>query len=118
MAASHCPSMMCRSVRQTPAPPIFTMTSSGPLIVGSGTSSITGWVWNLCNRTAFMGPPRPACHSQLLVSHTAFRSWGVRVLGRDRFSLSFDVVISVPQHATADAGVRLDADLGDPGLPQ
>ena len=32
MAASHWPSMMCRSVRQTPAPPILTMTSSGPLI--------------------------------------------------------------------------------------
>ena len=44
MAASHWPSMMCRSVRQTPAPPIFTMTSSGPLIFGSGTSSMTGWV--------------------------------------------------------------------------
>ena len=30
IAASHWPSMMCRSVRQTPAPPILTMTSSGP----------------------------------------------------------------------------------------
>ena len=41
--SSHWPSMMCRSVRQTPAPPILTMTSSGPLITGSGTSSICGW---------------------------------------------------------------------------
>ena len=29
IAASHWPSMMCRSVRHTPAPPIFTITSSG-----------------------------------------------------------------------------------------
>jgi hypothetical protein len=36
------PSMMCRSVRHTPAPPILTITSSGPVIAGSGTSSITG----------------------------------------------------------------------------
>ena len=42
IAASHWPSMMCRSVRHTPAPPIFTITSSGPVMVGSGTSSMTG----------------------------------------------------------------------------
>ena len=47
--------MMCRSVRHTPAPPIFTMTSSGPLIVGSGTSSTTGCWWISCKRTAFIG---------------------------------------------------------------
>ena len=35
---SHCPSMMCRSVRHTPAPPTRTITSSGPVMVGSGTS--------------------------------------------------------------------------------
>ena len=31
IAASHWPWMMCRSVRHTPAPPIFTTTSSGPV---------------------------------------------------------------------------------------
>src|SRR5215203_905675 len=59
--------MMCRSVRQTPAPPIFTTTSSGPSTVGSGTSSATGCLWYSCNRTAFIGsPPR-----QLRRSHTS-----------------------------------------------
>ena len=29
IASAHCPRMMCRSVLQTPAPPIFTITSSG-----------------------------------------------------------------------------------------
>ena len=57
IAASHWPSMMCRSVRHTPAPPIFTITSSGRVIVGSGTSSMTGAEWNLCSRTAFTEPP-------------------------------------------------------------
>ncbi len=42
IAASHWPSMMCRSVRHTPAPPILTITSSGPEIFGSGTSSTVG----------------------------------------------------------------------------
>src|SRR5579871_5466313 len=41
----------------TPAPPILTITSSGPLIVGSGTSSTTGIWLNSCKRTAFIGPP-------------------------------------------------------------
>ncbi len=39
---SHWPSTMCRSVRHSPAPPIRTMTSNGPVTVGSGTSSTTG----------------------------------------------------------------------------
>src|ERR1700729_480310 len=103
--------MMCRSVRQTPAPPIFTMTSSGPLILGSGTSSITGWVWNSCNRTAFMGPPRPAVR---FCDGSSF----ARVVGRRRFSLPLSVVVPVPQHAAAYAGVRLDADPGELGLAQ
>ena len=34
------PSMMCRSVRQRPAPPIRTMTSVGDWTSGAGTSSI------------------------------------------------------------------------------
>ena len=58
--------MMCRSVRQTPAPPIRTSTSNGPLTVGSGTSSTTGCWWYACSRTAFIGPPlrvRVACRS-------------------------------------------------------
>ena len=36
--SAHCPSRMCRSVRHTPAPPIFTMTSYGSTTVGAGTS--------------------------------------------------------------------------------
>src|SRR6266436_8672486 len=130
MAASHWPSMMCRSVRQTPAPPIFTMTSSGPLIVGSGTSSMTGWVWNLCKRTAFMGPPRPA--SRFICVHgsgeSRLQSLARALLApggvdppeppRVGFSLSSGGVVPVPQHAAADAGVRLDAHPGEPGLAQ
>ena len=45
IASAHWPSMMCRSVRQTPAPPIRTSTSNGPVTVGSGTSSTTGCWW-------------------------------------------------------------------------
>src|SRR5215207_8785585 len=58
MAASHCPSMMCRSVRQTPAPPIRTTTSNGFLTTGSGTCSILGCWWYPYRRTAFTVPPR------------------------------------------------------------
>ncbi len=45
IAWAHCPSVMCRSVRHTPAPPIRTMTSSGPDSTGSGTSSTVGCLW-------------------------------------------------------------------------
>ena len=37
--SAHCPSWMCRSVRHSPAAPMRTTTSSGPLIFGSSTSS-------------------------------------------------------------------------------
>ena len=54
---AHCPSQMWMSVRQTPAPPIFTITSKGPVICGSGTSSTVGhWSYS-CRRTAFMSAP-------------------------------------------------------------
>jgi hypothetical protein len=43
--SAHCPSRMWMSVRQTPAPPIFTMTSWGPVISGAGTSSISSGWW-------------------------------------------------------------------------
>ena len=36
--SSHCPSRMWRSVRHTPAPPILTMTSNGPVASGTSTS--------------------------------------------------------------------------------
>ena len=39
--SAHWPSRMCRSVRQTPAPPILTTTSNGPVGVGTGTSFIS-----------------------------------------------------------------------------
>src|ERR1700712_212981 len=45
--------MMCRSVRQTPAPPILTMTSSGPWSLGSAMSSIEGSDLYWCTRPAF-----------------------------------------------------------------
>ena len=59
--SSHWPRMMCRSVRQTPAPPTLTTTSSGPVTVGSSTSSTVGCWWYSCNRTAFIGPPPIRC---------------------------------------------------------
>ena len=34
--SAHWPSRMCRSVRHTPAPPILTTTSNGPVGVGDG----------------------------------------------------------------------------------
>ena len=37
--SAHCPSWMCRSVRHSPAAPIRTITSSGPVILGSSISS-------------------------------------------------------------------------------
>ncbi len=40
--SAHWPSMMCRSVRHSPAPPTSTITSNGPAMPGSGTSSSTG----------------------------------------------------------------------------
>ena len=60
--SSHWPRMMCRSVRHTPAPPTLTTTSSGPVTLGSATSSTVGCWLYACNRTAFIGPPpiRPA----------------------------------------------------------
>ena len=45
---------MCRSVRQSPAAPIFTITSSGPRIFGSSISSTFRASWYLCSRAAFM----------------------------------------------------------------
>src|SRR3954452_5450552 len=114
MAASHWPSMMCRSVRQTPAPPTFTITSRGPLIFGSGTSSITGWVWNLCNRTAFMGgPPRPASR---LCQFVVQERLSVRV--GSCFSLSGGIAVPVREHAPADSPICLDAYPGGLGLTQ
>ena len=60
-------------------------------------------------------------------SSTCFRATNVtnvqsriclrRVCVQDRLSLSVGVV-PVPQHAAADAGIRLDAHPGQPGLPQ
>src|SRR6516225_10887867 len=80
---------MCRSVRHTPAPPIFTMTSRGPAIFGSGTSSTTGVVWNLWSRTAFMSRNLPIV-----------------------------VRVTEAEHPGADARVGLDAGPGHPGAPQ
>ena len=40
MMSFQTPSMMCRSVRQSPAAPTFTITSSGFMMVGSRTFSI------------------------------------------------------------------------------
>ncbi len=37
--SAHWPSWICRSVRHSPAAPIRTITSSGPVILGSSTSS-------------------------------------------------------------------------------
>src|SRR3954454_3461042 len=59
--SAHCSSMMCRSVRHTPAPPIFTTTSNGPVALGSGTSSTTGLLWYDCNRTAFIASLLALC---------------------------------------------------------
>src|SRR5882724_692862 len=57
------PSMMCRSVRQSPAPPIRTITSSASWTFGSGTSTslrnsgpCTAGSY-LCSRAAFIPPP-------------------------------------------------------------
>src|SRR5512147_1921658 len=45
-ACRQMPSRICRSVRQTPAPPTRMMTSVGLSIFGSGTSIIlTGWLY-------------------------------------------------------------------------
>ena len=55
LLACHWPSMMCRSVRHNPAPPMRTITSNGPSIRGSGTSSTTGRLPYACNLTAFTG---------------------------------------------------------------
>src|SRR6202035_5602604 len=110
IAASHWPSMMCRSVRHTPAPPIFTITSSGPVTFGSGTSSMTGVEWNLRSLTAFMSYspswtlsgfcPAPGCRMP--------DSW----LGRPA------VRVADPEHPGADGRVGLDARAGDAGLAE
>src|ERR1700704_4456638 len=79
---AHWPSMMCRSVLQRPAPPIFTITSSGPETFGSGTSSITGRWWYSCSRTAFtlsappwpVGPARTERGVGLAVDHVVLGS--------------------------------------------
>src|SRR5689334_9872397 len=91
--------MMCRSVRHTPAPPIFTITSSGPVIFGSGTSSMTGVSWNLWIRTAF------TCSSR---SRNRLRG----VLGRPA------VRVADPEHARADGRVGVDAGPRDAGLAE
>ena len=72
--------MMCRSVRHTPAPPILTIMSSGPAIVGSGTSSTTG-------PGGIRADGRPA---SLLLTNT-------------------DSCVAVVQHSTANPGVRRQA---------
>src|SRR6266508_397546 len=51
--SAHWPSMMCRSVRHSPAPPTRTITSNGSVIVGSATSSTMGRCSYLCRRTVF-----------------------------------------------------------------
>ena len=58
--SAHWPSWMCRSVRQSPAAPILTITSNGPGIFGSSISSTFKASWYLCRRAAFMRrlPPR------------------------------------------------------------
>ena len=43
--SAHWPSWMCRSVRQSPAAPILTITSSGPRIFGSSISSTFSASW-------------------------------------------------------------------------
>src|SRR5688572_27488462 len=48
---------MCTSVRHSPAPPISTITSKGPRIFGSGTSSTVGRSSYRCRRTAFTADP-------------------------------------------------------------
>src|SRR5277367_1986470 len=88
--------MMCRSVRHTPAPPILTITSSGPVMTGSGTSSITGAEWNLCSLTAFTRPP------------DGVRSWN---LGSRLWVAGFE-------HAGADARVGVDAGAREAGATQ
>src|SRR5580692_7597032 len=91
--------MMCRSVRHTPAPPIFTITSRGPAIFGSGTSSMTGASWNLWILTAF------TCSS--------------RSRNRLRGALGGPAVrVASPEHAGADGRVGLDAGSRDAGLAQ
>ena len=45
---------MCRSVRQTPAPPIRTMTSNGPDTSGFVTSFISRFWWYATTWTAFI----------------------------------------------------------------
>jgi hypothetical protein len=60
MTSANQPSMICRSVRHSPAPPILTTTSSGPVTWGSGTSSSRGGCPYECTRIAFMDAPYPA----------------------------------------------------------
>ena len=60
MTPANQPSMICRSVRHSPAPPILTTTSSGPATWGSGTSSSCGGCPYECTRIAFMDSPCPA----------------------------------------------------------
>src|SRR5690606_33490881 len=53
----HWPSMMCRSVRHNPAPPMRTITSCGPVSAGSATSSTSGRRPYSFSRTAFIAGP-------------------------------------------------------------
>src|ERR1700760_2935727 len=96
--------MMCRSVRHTPAPPTLTITSRGPVIVGSGTSSTVGVSWNLWIRTAF-----------------TWSSRSIEPRERIRRGLGLDspaIWVAGLEHARADGRVGLDAGLGDAGLAQ
>ena len=43
--SAHWPSWMCRSVRHSPAPPMRTMTSCGPVISGSAICSTASGSW-------------------------------------------------------------------------
>ena len=122
IAASHWPSMMCRSVRHTPAPPILTMTSRGPLIFGSGTSSMTGASWNLWIRTAFTECSSRSWNLVWPSARSADIS-GTSGCGNLHCHRSVQRWLGCPavrvadlEHAGADGCVRLDAGPGDPGL--
>src|ERR1700712_631570 len=71
--SAQSPLMMCRSVRHTPAPPIFTITSNGPASFGSGTSSNDGSDLYSCTRTAFTAGSSPSHHWERLGRCSAHR---------------------------------------------
>src|SRR5262245_61100143 len=71
--------MKCTSVRHSPAPPMRTITSNGPVTRGSGTSSTLGSSLKACSRTAFIW------HAPLLVDvHLAEDTLGIGDTRRDR----------------------------------